>query len=193
MRRILALILLSLVLASCAHEEFRQARIEVEAGHEEEGLARLEQQIKENPGDVELRNYYGRHKSVAVQRYIALGDNARAAGAFDRAEQSYKRALRFDPENAMARAGIEAIQRDQQHRRILVEADQAYKAGQAADAQAKVKQVLAENPQNKEARALLRRIEQKQVKDSATPQLSAAIKKPITMEFRDAPLRTVFE
>ncbi|HEY5897456.1 MAG TPA: secretin N-terminal domain-containing protein, partial [Burkholderiales bacterium] len=158
-----------------------------------EGLARLEQQIKENPGDVELRNYYGRHKSVAVHRYIALGENARAAGAYERAEQAYKRALRFDPDNQMASNGLERMHKEREHRRVVVEADQAYKAGQVADAQARVKQVLAEDPHNKEARALLRRIEQKQVKDSVTPQLSAAMKKPITMEFRDAPLRTVFE
>ena len=79
MKRILALILLSLVIAGCAHEEFRQARVEVEAGNEEEGLARLEQQLKQNPNDVELRNYYERHKQVAVQRYLALGNNAIAS------------------------------------------------------------------------------------------------------------------
>ena len=89
MKKLLALIILALVVAACAHENFRQARIEVEAGNEEAGLARLEQQVKENPNDVELRNYYLRHKEVAVQRYLALGDNARSAGAMDRAMQSY--------------------------------------------------------------------------------------------------------
>jgi general secretion pathway protein D len=193
MKKILALILLALVVAACAHEDFRQARVEVEAGNEEQGLARLEQQIKDNPKDIELRNYYERHKQVAVQRYLSLGENARAAGAYERAEQAYARALRFDPENARGRAGIEAIRQEREQHRVLLEADQAFKAGQAADAHARVKQVLSENPRNKEARALLRRIEETQVKDSASPQLGAAMKKPITMEFRDAPLRTVFE
>jgi len=40
---------------------------------------------------------------------------------------------------------------------------------------------------------MLRGIEQKQAKEANTPKLTAALKRPITMEFRDAPLRTVLE
>jgi general secretion pathway protein D len=194
MKKLMALILVALALAACAaHENFRQARIEVETGNEEAGLARLEEEVKKNPHDAELRNYYLRHKDIAVQRYLALGDNARAAGAMDRAMEAYERALRFDAENARAKAGLELVRKDREHRTLLADAEQAFKNGQIAEAQGKLKQILSENPQNKEARSLLRRIEEKQVKATTTPQLSAALKRPITMEFRDAPLRTVFE
>ena len=194
MKKVLALITIALALVACAAQEnFRQARIEVEAGNEEAGLARLEEQLKQNPNDTELRNYYQRHKSVAVQRYLDLGDNARAAGAMDRAMQAYERALRFDPENQRATAGINMVRKDREHRTLLVDADQALKNGQVPEAQAKLKQVLSENPQNKDARALQRRIDERTVKASITPQLNAALKKPITLEFRDAPLRQVFE
>jgi general secretion pathway protein D len=194
MNKLLALIIIALALAACAtNENFRQARVEVEAGNEEAGLARIEEELKKNPQDTELRNYYQRHKSVAVQRYLDLGDNARAAGAMDRAMQAYERALRFDPENQRAQAGILMVRKDREHRTLLVDADQALKNNQVPEAQAKLKQILSENPQNKDARALQRRIDERQVKASITPQLNAALKKPITMEFRDAPLRTVFE
>ena len=194
MRKLLAFVLLALVVAACAtNEEFKKARIEVEAGNEEQGLARLEQELKANPNDVELRNYYNRHKEVAVQRYLALGDNARQAGAQDRAQASYERALRFDPQNRHAQLGIQMVRKDREHRTLLVDADQALKAGNAADAQAKLKQILSENPQNKEARTMLRGIEEKQAREANTPKLTASLKRPITMEFRDAPLRTVLE
>ncbi|HUQ75545.1 MAG TPA: secretin N-terminal domain-containing protein [Burkholderiales bacterium] len=194
MKKILALILLALVLTACAtKEEFRQARIEVEAGNEEEGLARLEQALKANPQDTELRNYYQRHKAVAVQRYIELGDNARGAGAYERAEQAYGRALRFDPENQRAKVGIDLLRKDREHRALLNDAQVALKAGDEKGAEAKLKQVQAENPSNKEARNALRRIDEKTAKTQTTPQLNAALKKPITLEFRDAPLRQVFE
>jgi general secretion pathway protein D len=193
-KKILALILIALMLAACASSEnFKQARVEVEAGNEETGLARLEEELKKHPEDAELRNYYERHKAVAVQRYLALGDNARAAGAADRAMQSYERALRFDPENARAKAGLELVRKDREHRVLLADAEQAMKAGQTTEAQAKLKQILAENPQNRDARSMLRKIEEREVKEAATPKLNAALKRPITMEFRDAPLRTVFE
>ena len=194
MKKLLAYLILALVVAACAtNEEFKKARIEVEAGNEEQGLARLEQEIKAHPEDVELKNYYQRHKDVAVQRYLALGDNARAAGAPDRAQAFYERALRFDPQNQHGQVGIQMVRKDREHRTLLVDAEQALKAGNTADAQAKLSKIVTENPQNKEARAMLRGIEQKQAKEAGTPKLIAALKRPITMEFRDAPLRTVLE
>ena len=194
MKKLLALILIALALAACAtNEQFKQARTEVAAGNEEAGLARLEQEIKAHPDDVELRNYYNRHKEVAVQRYLALGDNARMAGAADRAQASYERALRFDAQNQHAQVGIAMVRKDRETRTMLVDAEQSLKAGQTAEAQAKLKQIVADNPQNKEAKGLLRQIEEKQHKEGSTPKLTAALKRPITMEFRDAPLRTVLE
>ena len=194
MKKLLAFLILALVVAACAtDEEFKKARIEVQAGNEEQGLARLEQEIKAHPDDVELRNYYQRHKEVAVQRYLALGDNARAAGALDRAQASYERALRFDPQNRNAQVGLQLVRRDRESATMLVDAMQAMKAGNTADAQVTLKQIVSENPQNKEAKGLLRQIEEKQMKDNMTPKLTAALKRPITMEFRDAPLRTVLE
>jgi len=194
MKNLLALIIITLALAACAtDEQFKQARIEVAAGNEEAGLARLEQEIKAHPDDVELRNYYQRHKDVAVQRYLAFGDNARAAGAMDRAQASYERALRFDPQNRNAQIGLQFVRRDREAASMLVDAMQALKAGNTPDAQAKLKQIVSDNPQNKEAKSLLRQIEEKQYKEGNTPKLMAALKRPITMEFRDAPLRTVLE
>jgi general secretion pathway protein D len=194
MRKILALITLALVLVACAtHENFKQARIEVETGNEEQGLARLEQEVKAHPEDVELRNYYLRNKQASAERYLALGDNARGAGALERAAEAYGRVLRVDPQNQRAKSSLEALRMDGEQRRTLTEANEAFKNGQVAQAQDKVREVLAQSPQNKEARALSRRIEEKTVKETLTPKLNAALKKPITMEFRDAPLRTVFE
>ena len=193
-KKLLACLILALVVAACAtDEEFKKARIEVQAGNEEQGLARLEQEIKAHPDDVELRNYYQRHKEVAVQRYLALGDNARAAGALDRAQAFYERSLRFDPQNRNAQVGLQLVRRDRESATMLVDAMQAMKSGNTADAQVKLKRIVSDNPQNREAKNLLRQIEEKQLKDNMTPKLTAALRRPITMEFRDAPLRTVLE
>ena len=104
------LVVVAFALAACAGREARrESRIDIEAGHEEEGLARLEQELKVRPDDTELRTYYLRHKAVAAQRYLALGDNARAAGALERAAEAYGRALRIDPQNERAKAGLNAL------------------------------------------------------------------------------------
>ena len=196
MSKILVLACAALVLAACAGaspERFRDARLEIQAGHEEEGLARLKQELDRHPNDVELRNYYRTHKIVAVQRYVMLGDNARAAGRLDRAEEAYQRALLIDPDSEQAAAGVKAVAMDRRHAGLLAQAGELRKQGDDAGARKKLKEILAENPANHAASAELRAIDEKAVKSETTPKLNAALQKPITMEFRDAPLRSVFE
>ena len=185
----------ALLLAGCAgHETLRQGQHMIESGNEEEGLARLEEAMKANPNDVEIRNYYLRHRAVAVQRYLQTGDNARAAGALDQAEAAYQRAQRFDPENANAKAGLEAVAKDRASRALVAEAEESLKKGDNEAALAKAQEVLKTNPTQREARAIVRKVEEHKLKAEAmSPQLSAALKNTITIELRDAPVRTVFE
>jgi general secretion pathway protein D len=191
----LLLILGALVLFGCAGQEaLKRGQEMIEAGNEEQGLARLEEAMKANPNDVEIRNYYLRHKAVAVQRYLQLGENARTAGAYDQAEASFQRALRFDPENANAKAGLQAVARDRATAALAKEADEAMKRGDTQNALAKAQEVLKLHPTQREARAIVRKVEEQRVKaDLTSPQLAAALKSTITIELRDAPVRTVFE
>jgi general secretion pathway protein D len=129
-----------------------------------------------------------------VQRLLSAGDNARGAGAFDQAEDAYRRALRFDPDNARAISGIEGVQRERRHQALLAEAQNQLQRGEDAAAAATAREVLAQNPASREARALVRKAEEKTIKEErAAPELNAELKKPITLEFRDTPLRSVFE
>src|SRR5262249_35617110 len=147
----------------------------IESGNTEEGLARLEQEMKAHPHDNEIRTYYLRNRAVAVQRYVNLGDQARSNGALDRAEEAYKRAQRFDAETPQAAAGLAGVATDRRALATLGEAQAAQKRGDDAAAYAKAKEVLAENPQQRDARAIVRKTEEKAAKaESATPQLSEA-------------------
>ncbi len=195
MKKLLVSLSIGLALAACAtHDKFQENRALMDAGNTDEGLARIEQQVKENPNNVELRNYYLRNRAVAVQGQLVAGDNALGAGQFDAANEAYSKALRYEPDNARAKSSIEAVAAARRHRVLLGEADAALKAGNKDTALAKARQVLAENPSQREAQKIVRGVEEQQVKaDSLPPQLSAELKKPITLEFRDAPLRTVFE
>jgi general secretion pathway protein D len=195
MKKYFAIVLSALLLAACAAQEtFKEARTLIEAGNEEAGLARLEEALKESPQDVELRNYYERHKAVAVQRYLLLGDNARSAGQLDRAEQAYRLAQRFDADNARAKAGLEAAARQRQSLGTLAEAQAALKQGNMNEAYVKAKAILEANPSQREARDIVRKVEEQKLKaENAPPQLNAALQNRITIELRDAPVRAVFE
>ncbi|MGQ0544175.1 MAG: secretin N-terminal domain-containing protein [Betaproteobacteria bacterium] len=195
MTKRLSILLLALSLAACATDDrFREARSLMESEQTEEGLARMERLVAENPGDSELRNYYQRHRAVAVQRYLQAGDNARGAGQLDRAEAAYRSALRFDPENARARAALQALERQRGTAAQLAEADAALQRGEPKEALEKARQVLAADPAQREARAIVRKVEEERLRaESAPPQLAAALKNTITIELRDAPVKSVFE
>jgi general secretion pathway protein D len=191
----LILILTALALFGCAgQEQLRQGQEMVEAGNEEQGLARLEEAMKANPNDTEIRAYYLRHRAVAVQRYLQAGDNARSAGQPDAAEAAYTRALRFDPDNANAKAGLAAVARDRASFATVKEAEDAFKKGDLETALAKAREALKDNPNQRDAKNIVRRVEEQKLKAEGTsPQLAAALKNTITIELRDAPVRQVFE
>ena len=166
----------------------------IENGNAAEGLPLMEAELRKEPGNTEMRNYYNRQKAVAVERYLAAGDNARSAGALDQAQQAYELALRFDPANTRAKEGSVNIQKDRASAGKVADANAAMKKGDTHAAYAQAKEILADNPAQKDAKGIVRKVEEKQAKEaSMTPKLSAALKKPITLEFRDAPVRQVFE
>jgi general secretion pathway protein D len=191
----LILFLAAAALLGCAGQEaLKQGQHMIEAGNEEQGLMRLEEALKHNPNDTELRNYYLRHRAVAVQRFLQAGDNARAAGQLDAAETAYQKAQRFDADNANVKAGLAAVARERASVSVVREAEEAYKRGELDTALNKAKEVLQANPTQRDARAIARKVEEQKMKaEQTSPQLAAALKETITIELRDAPVRTVFE
>ena len=191
----LILFLAAAALLGCAGQEaLKQGQHLIEAGNEEQGLMRLEEALKHNPNDTELRNYYLRHRAVAVQRFLQAGDNARAAGQLDAAETAYQKAQRFDADNANVKAGLAAVARERASLSVVREAEEAYKRGDLDTALNKAKEVLQAIPTQRDARAIVRKVEEQKMKaEQTSPQLAAALKDTITIELRDAPVRTVFE
>jgi general secretion pathway protein D len=188
-------VLLAAALAGCAaNETYREGRALVEAGEVEEGLARIEQALEADPYDREMRNFYLRNRTLAVQRYLSMGARARSAGALDQAEAAYQRALRFDPDNARARAGLGAIAQNRRSAAAVAQAESLMKRGDSEAAYARAKEILSHNPRQRTARAIVRQVEMMKARaETFSPSLNAALDKTITIELRDAPVRAVFE
>lgn len=97
--------------------------------------------------------------------------------------------------NNVAQRGLAGVAQDERHRKLVQEAQASYQRGgdaNIAQAQEALRQVLQERPAQREALALKSRIGEAQSKSlPADGKLAAAYRKPVTLEFRDAPLRSV--
>jgi general secretion pathway protein D len=193
MNRILAPALLAATLAGCVgNPAFEEGRELIGAGRQTEGLARIEQSLRDRPGDREARAYYFRQRELALSAAAATAEAARRAGRLDEAEAAWRTALGIDPADARAREGLVEIAAARRHRDMLGDAERRLK-DDPAGAEQRLRTVLAENPAHAEARALLVRLLEQETQAPPPAALKSPFAQPITLEFRDTPLKTVFE
>ncbi len=175
-------------------ETFAQGQQQIAQGRVEEGLALVEQAARHDPKRIEYQVYLANQREAITAALAREADRYRAAGDYATAEAIYQQILRMDPGSQRARTGLAQIPVDQRHDLLIAQAEAAVAKGDSVTADGLMRQVLQENPQNPRARALSRRIEEDGVATTgASPRLKRSLKKPITLEFRDADLSAVFE
>ena len=192
----LALLLLpGLLLAGCATNEVaRQSEALIVAGRYEAGLEKLARRVAEEPTNARYRAEYLKQRDSAVDALLKDADSARYAGRYDEAAAAAVRAQAIGGDAGRVGAVVEAIARDRRHRDLLVEAYASHKKGDRDSAAGLLHAVLTENPQQREAQNLLRRIEEERHKEGlSTPVLRSRLVKPVTLQFREAPVRQVFD
>ncbi len=194
MRKALTSIAVAALAACTTNPQVEEGKQLIAKGNFEEGLAKLEQAARERPNEAAPRNAFVTQREAIVGVYVREGDAQRTFGDLDGAEASFRRALRIDPSSPVAQGGLEAVARDRRHLALVHEAEEAFKRGDFATAESKARAVLAENSSQRSARAVMKAVAERRAQlQTAAPTLAAALSRPITLEFRDAPIRSVFE
>lgn len=185
----------ALLLASCAASRLqREGMALIDSGKFEPGLEKLAASSKAEPGNLAYRSALLRQRDLAVNRLLAQAGSARAAGQGDAARAAYQQALRIDPANRNAQGGIAQLDMDARHAGWLDAAAAALKKRDADSAQALIRRVLLENPASEAALRLQRQADElADPAAGALPGLKAKFKKPVTLQFRDANVKMVFE
>lgn len=192
--RFLSITVAVLLLGGCfGNTVYREGRDLAADGQDELALEKFQLATSENPGSAEYRATYLRMRERLINRWLDQGFTAQRSGRDAEAETLFHRVLDEDPTNTRARNGLSDIIRNTQHRILISEAEAAIKRHDYELAMSKIRTILGENPEHQRANDLKRKIGEVAVKDSAQPLLSASLKKPITIEFKDAPLRQIFE
>jgi len=182
------------VLVGCAAAQLHREGMEaISAGHYEDGIAKLAAATEEDPENMTFRLDLKTQREGLVQRLLAQADAARSSSQLDQAEDFYHRVMSLEPNNSRALRGLDALQADRRHRESIARAEQDLKTGSLDQADAQVRAVLAEDPGFALAVALQGRIEQARGPVSVVPHLRARDNRPVTLQFRDANTKMVFE
>lgn len=190
--------LAALSLAGCAgHQAFTEGQALIQSGEVEAGLARLEQAVREKPGNAEYRLTLTTRRALWLQRLFAGAEQARREDRLAEAEQGYQRVLKLDPHHVMAQQALNLMATEARQRVLLAEAESLFNRSglaQAAPALDRLRAVLAVEPRHKAALRLKTRIDDAQaLAQKSDNRLAEAFRKPITLQFSDAPLRAIFD
>ncbi len=194
LRRALALSALALALTGCAAQmAYRDGRDLIEKDQVEAGLLKLQEAIAADPGNAQYRAAYLQARDRAILRYLDQADRQMAEGQRDLALQNIQRVLALNPQNERARHALRLLDMAERHDKLLADAAALVEKKEFDQAKTKVEAVLTEKPDEARASRLLREIGEKNPRNGGETALAKAYKQPITIEFRDAPLKQVFD
>ncbi len=187
--------LAAVLLAGCATQAMHNKGMEqIQEGQMEEGLAKLESASAAESDNLSYRSDFLRAKSQVTNRLLTNATEELALGHYDAAQAIYERILKIDKYNRNASLAIEALTMNKRHDVIIGDAKQLLEKEEFDAARTVLRPVLLENAKNSQAVTLLRQIDERQHKvQMAEPSLMRKFKKPVSLQFRDANVKMVFE
>ena len=196
----------TLLLASCANFSAEQTPLNMQdktyeeasqliiSGDVEAGIAKLQQLVKLFPENAQYRTMLRVQQASQVNLMLKKADENVKLKQYSDAEMLYKQVIAQVPDNQRAQDGLRQLATLQNHIIMLSDAQSAYEKADIETAQNLLRSLLAEDANNQGARSLLEQIEMAHNKKIiAVPQIKTAYKKPITLELKNVPIKTVFE
>ncbi|MES2579327.1 MAG: secretin and TonB N-terminal domain-containing protein [Pseudomonadota bacterium] len=181
----------SFIQGSAAYESARQL---ISSGDTEAGINKLKQLTEMYPDNPQYRSMLKVQQDLQMAGLLKQADTQLQQGLFDEAELNYKKVLELSPDNQRAEDGLLKLSLSQNHAMMLANAQGAFDKNDDDTAQNLLRGILAENANQEAARVLFEKIENRRIaKMNAVPQIKSAFKKPITLEFKNVPIKSVFE
>lgn len=156
-------------------------------------LFELEARLKSEPQNLVLKTYIARQRELMVRKHLDEAAIALAKESPVEAEAELNKALVINPQSVGAREGLRDVELFRKHDRLLKETTEALKANKTELAEAKLKAILLENPAHNKAKALLKEVQQSKDPLFLPYSLKTQLTRPITLEFKDSSIKTIFE
>lgn len=184
-------------LSACApgSQFVRQGQQLIDKGQVEEGLSQIEKGIGLEPDNRQYRMLVVRQRETQINRWLTQADALRGSGQLDDAAVLYRRVLGIDAGNPRGRAGVDEVESLRRQQQRLDEAQSLMAQERRDEAMQRLRQVLSENPTQPRALALRKQLDEQagRATDGLPPTLKASLRKPVSLDFRDTNLKTVFE
>lgn len=164
-----------------------------QSGQYEQAWALLNDAAKKHPDNNQVRSALLRQRELSVGRLATQAQLALGSGRVDQATGLMAKLNAMDAQHPRVVALRTELARQQRHEEWLKQARVAEQAGRLDEAQARLRQVLAEAPGHPEARGAMLRVRDRVAPPAALSTLGPEYRKPVTLEFREAPLRSVIE
>jgi general secretion pathway protein D len=193
--RKLAPVLLTLLLGGCAAQRIHQEGTSlVNEGRVEEGLKKLYQAYKADPGNAKFKEDWLNQRDLTTGKLMKEASRDRSEQRWDAAAQRYDRVLSLDPGHIGAQQAATEINLERKQVSELDEAALLFGKGEFDQASNLIGRVLIESPANLRALQLRNQITEATRNNSLNgASLNLKGRKPVTLQFRDANLRMVME
>jgi general secretion pathway protein D len=195
--RLCASLVIATFLVSCVTDPVHKAALKkVKDGPASEGIAKLKESSASQPDVQAYRVDYLRERERAVNQTLFDASRALGKGNLDDAETAYVTVLSMDADNPQAKLGLEEVARSRRHADAINTAQDAMAREDFEAAHLALQPVLIETPNDKEAVDLSRQIDTARYTSASfnqIPEMGKAYKKPISLQFKDANLKMIFE
>lgn len=183
-----------LMLAGCAQFVRDDVNAKMRQGDYEGALQGLQEGLAKYPDNTALRATLISAQNEAVSRLIAQAIQQRTTGRFDDADNTLLRAQALDPKNDRILALQNDITAQRRAEKSLDEALTLMNAKKREQALRVVENGLRDSPRQPELLALQRRLEAElRFETEPAGRRGLAESRPITLDFRNAPLSTALE
>lgn len=177
-----------------SRREFEQARQLIYRGEIDAGIAKLKTLTVVYPENAQYRNTLKLQQDAQIAGLLKKTEAYVEQDMSAEAEASYREILLLAPGNQRAKEGLDRLALKKKHAKILMNAQAAYDRGNVGIARNIVRAILAEDSINQAARALFEEMDKASTdKLNTVPKIVSAFQKPITLEMKDVPIKSVFE
>ncbi|HWJ35205.1 MAG TPA: secretin N-terminal domain-containing protein [Steroidobacteraceae bacterium] len=183
----------ALLVGCAANQMHRNGLADIERGNYEAGVSELTQAVERDPHNMMYKLDLAARREASIQKLISAGDALRGGGQLDAAVSTYRRVLVINPADQRALRGIEGVDLDRRHAAMVAEAGKDFERKDYDAADTVLRSVLNEDAGFGPATALAAKINLARGPTTVAPRLKTRNNAKVTLQFRDAPTKMVFE